>query len=382
MKPEMNIACFAHVGWDWVWQRPQQVLSRVARRHPVLYFNEPKIGRPDIPARLWRAGGGYNLTAFQPFFPDRRDVSEVLETLYERLVGDHLDGRGWVRGARPLVAWFYTPMPVGLIDRLRPDLVVYDMMDELANFKGAPAALPEREARLFERADIVFAGSPGLYEAKKHRHADVHLFPSGVEPADFSPASRRDSAAPSELHGAPRPVVGFYGVVDERLDLDLLRAVAELRPRWTWAIVGPVLKIDEASLPRRPNIVYTGMKSYDQLPAYLGAFDVAMIPFAMNEATLYLRPTKTLEYMAAHKPIVSTPLGDVAEGYGSVVRIAATPEEFVAQVEAALGESDGAKAERARREAELLAPHTWDGIVGAMLALVEDRLARKPAAAR
>lgn len=376
----MNIACFSHLGWDWVWQRPQHVLSRAARHHPLIYFNEPKVGRPDIPVQLLRVAEGHNFSAFDPLFPDRVEVVEAVESLYAELVRQHLTERGWLGAARPLVGWFYTPMPVSLVDLLPFELVVYDMMDELANFNGAPEVLPEREARLFERADLVFAGSPALYDAKKHRHPDMHLFPSGVESVHFS--AGRDLPAPPELLNAPRPVVGFYGVIDERLDVGLLRAAAELRPRWTWAMVGPVLKVDEASLPRRPNIIYTGMRRYEELPAYLNAFDVTMIPFAMNEATLYLRPTKTLEYMAAHKPVVSTPLRDVVEGYGSVVRVAATPEQFVSQVEAALGESAQARAERVRREEELLAPCTWDGIVGRMLALIEERLARKGAARR
>jgi UDP-galactopyranose mutase len=376
----MNVACFSHLGWDWVWQRPQHVLSRIARRHAVLYFNEPKRGRPDIPAQLLPVAEGDNLAAYDAVFPDEPGVVEAVEPLYAEVIRVRLKEKGWLGAGRPLVGWFYTPMPLHVADVLPLDLIVYDMMDDLANFKGAPEALPEREARLLARADLVFAGSPALYEAKKHLHPDIHPLPSGVEPADFRPAG--GTHTPAELRDSPRPVVGFYGVLDERLDVELLGRVAELRPDWSWVLVGPVLKIDEASLPRRPNIIYTGLKRYDELPAYLNAFDVAMIPFAMNKATLYLMPTKTLEYMAAHKPIVSTPLGDVARGYGSVVRVAATPEQFVGQVEAALGEGEAARAARVRREEELLAAHSWDAIVARMLGLVEERLARKRAGGR
>ncbi len=169
-------------------------------------------------------------------------------------------------------------------------------------------------------------------------------------------------------------------MIDERSDLDLLASVADLRPDWTWVMVGPVIKIEERALPRRRNIIYPGKKRYDVLPLYLAGFDVTMIPFAMNDATRYLLPTKTLEYMAAHKPIVSTPVKDVVDFFGSVVRIAATPEQFVGQVEAALRETEGERAERTRREATLLAAHSWDGIVGRMQSLIEDRLAGKLAA--
>jgi UDP-galactopyranose mutase len=367
-----------------VWQRPQQVLSRFARNHAVLYFNEPKIGRPDIQPRLWQVAEDQNLTAFQPFFPHKAEFMEGWNSFYVALVRDCLMSRGWIQpdgsgtiAARPLVGWFYTPMSVYFIDHLPLDLVVYDMMDELANFKGAHECLPEREAQMFERADIVFAGSPSLYELKKHRHHDMHLFSSGVRLADFAPENREALSAPLELLGVERPIIGFYGVIDERLDIELLDAVAKLRPRWTWVMVGPVLKIDKSSLPALPNIIYTGPKDYNELQKYLAAFDVAVIPFAMNDATKYLRPTKTLEYMAAHKPIVSTPLKDVIDGFGTVVRVAATPEEFIGQVEAALAEGEQARAKRLCLEQEILAPYSWDYIVGAMRALVVDQLARR-----
>jgi UDP-galactopyranose mutase len=284
---------------------------------------------------------------------------------------------GWRRSSASLVLWLYTPTVLRFIDILGPDLVVYDVMDELSAFKSAPPRLLEQEKELLARIDLVFAGSPSLYESKKGRHRDVHLFPSGVAPADFAPALGGNLSAPPELRDAPRPIVGFYGVIDERLDLELLESVAELRPGWTWVMVGPIIKIEERSLPRTPNIVYPGQKRYDELPAYLAAFDVTMMPFALNDATRYISPTKTLEYMAAHKPIVSTPITDVVDLYGSVVRIAATPEAFVGQVDAALGETEEMQAERVHREEELLSRYSWDHIVGEMRALIEDRLARK-----
>lgn len=404
----VDLVCASHLTWDWVWQRPQQLLARLSRHYPVLYVEEPWIwiGAPSEEFRVREVGPGLRIArlelrsdpdTFWRRLDETRDrdgfhpseVSEDIEAaalMFESRFQPRLEEEvrryvaGWRRREAPLVLWLYTPMVVGLVDLLGPDLVVYDAMDELSAFRSAPPRLPELERELLARADLVFAGSPSVYESKKRRHPDVHLFPSGVEPADFAPSRAENLPSPREVRGVPRPIIGYYGVIDERSDLDLLASVADLRPDWTWVMVGPVIKIEERALPRRQNIIYPGKKRYDELPLYLAAFDVAMIPFAMNDATRHLLPTKTLEYMAAHKPIVSTPLKDVVESFGSVVRIAATSTQFVEQVEAALRETEGERAERERREDKLLSAHSWDGIVGRMRSLVEDRLARKLAA--
>ena len=404
----LDLVCVSHLTWDWVWQRPQQLLSRLSRHYPVLYVEEPwiRIGPPSDeltvrevepnlrvarlelwsdPDTFWRRlDETRDRDGFHPseVSKDIEAATLMFESRFQPRLEDEVRRyvAGWRREDAPLVLWLYTPMVVRFVDLLGPDLVVYDAMDELSSFRSAPPRLAELERDLLARADLVFAGTPSVYERKKSRHPDVHLFPSGVEPADFAPARDARLPPPRELQGASRPVVGYCGVIDERSDLDLLASVADLRPDWTWVLVGPVIKIEERALPRRRNIVYAGKKRYDELPRYLAAFDVTMIPFAMNEATRYLLPTKTLEYMAAGKPVVSTPVPDVVAFFGSVVRIAATPEEFVGQVEAALRETDGERAARVRREETLLAAHSWDGVVGRMRSLIEDRLARKPAA--
>lgn len=403
-----DLVCVSHLTWDWVWQRPQQLLARLSRRYPVLYVEEPwiRIGPPseeltvrevDPGLRIARLELSSDADTFWRRLDETRDqdgfhpseVSKEIEAatlMFESRFQPRLEDEvrryvtGWRRRDAPLVLWLYTPMVVRFVDLLGPDLVVYDAMDELSSFRSAPRRLPELERKLLARADLVFAGTPSVYAAKKDRHPDVHLFPSGVEPADFAPSRAENVPVPDELRGVSRPVIGYCGVIDERSDLDLLASVADLRPDWTWVMVGPVIKIEERALPRRRNIIYPGKKRYDELPLYLAGFDVTMIPFAMNDATRYLLPTKTLEYMAAHKPIVSTPVKDVVDFFGSVVRIAATPEQFVGQVEAALRETEGEKTERLRREATLLSAHSWDGIVGRMQSLIEDRLAGKLAA--
>ncbi len=250
-------------------------------------------------------------------------------------------------------------------------------MDELTAFRHAPVPLREREAELLSQADLVFGGGPSLYESKRDRHPDVHLFPSGVDQEHFARGLDPDLQVPEELARLPRPVVGFYGVIDERTDLALLVAAADQRPDRSWVMIGPFMKIELDALPRRPNLHYLGKQEYRDLPAFLKGFDVAMMPFAVNESTRFISPTKTLEYMAAHKPIVSTAIPDVISLYGSVVRFADDAEGFVAQVEAALGESPQEREERVRIANQLLGRYSWDTIASEIRGLIGDRLGTK-----
>ena len=227
------------------------------------------------------------------------------------------------------------------------------------------------------RADLVFTGGPSLYAARQGRHPDLHLFPSGVEQQHFAQALAADLQVPEEVRDLPRPIIGFFGVIDERIDLELLAQAAATQPAWSWVLIGPILKIEEGNLPRLPNIHYLGKQDYQQLPAYLKAFDVALLPFARNEATRFISPTKTLEYMAAHKPIVSTSIQDVITLYGAVVRIADTPAELMTQVQAALDEGPAERAQRLGKEDELLRRYAWDHIAEEMHRLIEDRLNHK-----
>src|SRR5436305_14501540 len=231
-------------------------------------------------------------------------------------------------------------MALPLAERLSPKAVVYDCMDELSAFKFAPPQLLEREADLLRRADVVFTGGPSLYRAKKDRHPNVHCFPSSVDAAHFAKATDPAIEA-AEQRDLPRPRLGYFGVIDERIDLDLIAAAADARPDWQFVMVGPVVKIDPAALPKQPNIHYYGQQPYARLPEFLAGWDVALLPFARNDSTKFISPTKTLEYMAAEKPIVSTPITDVAEPYGHIVRLGSTPAEFMAARAAALAADAG-----------------------------------------
>jgi glycosyltransferase involved in cell wall biosynthesis len=264
------------------------------------------------------------------------------------------------------IYWYYTPMALGAEPAtIRPRLAVYDAMDDLANFRSAPPELRIREARLLSQVDLVFTGGPTLYRQRRDKHPSVHCFPSGVEPAHF--AAPKNGSRPESLMSRERPILGFYGVIDERLDLPLLAEIADLRPEWTIALIGPVAKIDESTIPERPNIVRFGQQAYDDLPAFLSCFDVALMPFARNDATRSISPTKTLEYLAGGKPVVSTPINDVIDLYGGVVSIAATANDVVAAAEMVLNRTGEEHRRWRAHAARVVASHDWDAIARDML---------------
>lgn len=376
------LVCFSHLRWGFVWQRPQHLLTRLARQLPVYVVEEPEFvpgaGADDL--RLIQDRG---VTVLTPLFAEEPEpawgFNERNNRRVRALLAPIFADLGLLGGAaetgRDLIAWYYTPMALGAGPAaMRPALTVYDAMDELASFAGAPRSLREREAALMAAADLVFTGGPSLYAARKDRHPRVSCYPSGVEAAHFAQAA--GSPPPPDLASRPRPIIGFYGVLDERLDLDLIDGIAAARPEWTVAMIGPVAKIAEADLPRRPNLHYLGQRPYRDLPTYLAAFDVAILPFARNEATRFISPTKTLEYLAGGKPTVSTSIRDVVDLYGPVVRLADSPTAFVDAVERAMAESP---AERSAREAmahRILAEHDWDAIAADMWRQIEATLRR------
>jgi protoporphyrinogen oxidase/glycosyltransferase involved in cell wall biosynthesis len=344
---------FSHLRWDFVYQRPQHLLTRLARHQRVYFFEEPI--QADGPPSLEVTEPVPNVRVVRPHTPVRAhgfhdDQLPVLQSLLADLIA--------AEGLDDYAIWFYTPMALPLAQQLNPNAVVYDCMDELSAFMNAPKQLLQRENALLKAADVVFTGGPSLHRAKKDRHPVVHCFPSSVDSRHFEGA--RDGADHPAQAQLPRPRIGFYGVVDERIDLALLAGVADARPDWQLVMVGPVVKIDPATLPRRPNIHYFGQQRYEDLPAFVAGWDVCMLPFALNESTRHISPTKTLEYMAAAKPIVSTPITDVAEPHGDVVRIAAGVDAFVAACEQSLVEQGETRAAREAAMRERIARTSWD----------------------
>jgi UDP-galactopyranose mutase len=356
-----DVVCLSHLRWDFVWQRPQHLLSRCAQSRRV-FFVEEAVWGPEERLALRTTEAGVNV-AVPHVLPglSLEELDAAQRRLLDRLLAE--------QEIRDYVLWFYAPMAVGFTEHLEPCATVYDNMDELTLFAGAPRELHGREARLLERADVVFTGGYSLYEAKRERHPNVHPFPSGVESSHFAKA-REPQPDPEDQACIPHPRLGFFGVIDERMDLELLAGIADARPDWQLVMLGPVVKIDPATLPRRENVHYLGPKEYAELPSYLAGWDVALLPFARNEATRFISPTKTPEYLAAGRPVVSTSIRDVVRPYGdeALVRIADSVEEFVAACEEAMRED---AEPRRRRVDAALTESSWDYTWADMSELVD-----------
>ena len=331
-----TLICFSHLRWDFVFQRPQHLMSRFAREMTVVFWEEPfEIEKRETAYLKVRQAEDFpNVRVVTPHLPQGLS-EERREEVLKRLLDAHV-----ASCERPLVTWYYTPMMLPFSRHLDASAVVYDCMDELSKFRFAPERLLDLEQELIERADLVFTGGASLYEAKKDRHNNVHCFPSSVDLKHFAKA-RRQLEQPADQAELKHPRLGFYGVIDERFDIDLLREIADMRPDWSFVMVGPVVKIAEDELPRAANIHYVGSKTYEQLPTYLSGWDVALMPFAMNESTQFISPTKTPEYLAGGKPVVSTPVRDVVRSYGHLegVHIAHDADGFVRCCDKALEQS-------------------------------------------
>jgi UDP-galactopyranose mutase len=360
------LICFSHLRWNFVFQRPQHLMSRFASERRVIFWEEPVHGEFEAEARRTICPNS-GVEVVTPHLPHGLDEEAEEATLRQLLDGFTADGG-------PFIRWYYTPMMLAFSAHLPAVATVYDCMDELASFRFAPPRLLPLEQALLSQADVVFTGGFSLYEVKKNRHPNVHAFPSSVDRPHFMQA-RGAVETPVDQIAIPGPRLGFYGVVDERMDLELLTAVADARPDWSLVIVGPVVKIEPADLPRRPNLHFLGGKDYAELPAYLAGWDVALMPFAINESTRFISPTKTPEYLAGGKPVVSTPVKDVIRHYGDLegVIIAETADEFVAGCEASLALQAGGDwlAEVDVKLANL----SWDTTFARMSGLVEQAVA-------
>lgn len=360
------LICFSHLRWDFVRQRPQHLMERFATERRVFYFEESIPTDHHLAYLETHRFEGSRVVVLRPRIPESEIGGENHDNILAGLLDEFLD---LVSEPSP-VMWFYTPMLFGCAKHVDASAVVYDCMDELSGFRFAPPELAALEEELIQAADVVFTGGTRLYEARRHRHDNLHCFPSSVDAAHFAKA-RTALPDPTDQHSIPHPRLGFYGVIDERIDLQLLASVADARPDWNLVLVGPVVKIDKSDLPRRPNIHYLGQKGYDDLPAYLAGWDAALMPFADNEATAFISPTKTPEYLAAGRPVVSTPVPDVVRHYGALlgVSLGRLPKDFIQGCEIAI--------EQARHREEwlpeadrLLASTSWDETQARMSELI------------
>jgi glycosyltransferase involved in cell wall biosynthesis len=364
-----------HLSWDWVWQRPQQFLSRLAGTHPVLFVETHcaeiphgrvavrtwdqnpalKILRMELPASRWHDGTAIDLER-------RRLLQEFLQTSNGRIF-------------RNAILWINDPMAVtAYAGHLGESMVVYDCMDELSQFAGAPPGLLERERQLTLAADVIFCGGQKMRRKRLPLNGNTHFYGTGVDCDHFGLAMSSSLEVHPDMARLNGPVLGYFGVIDERIDYELLAALAEADPNWSIAMVGPFAKVDPGSLPRHANLHWLGPKSYQELPALTRGMDVCLMPFALNAATEYINPTKALEYMAAGKPVVSTALDEVRFNFSVAARIATSHDEFIALCSA---EARSPSQSRIRKGLELAQDNTWETIVGKMNRHMADVLASR-----
>lgn len=363
-RTDFPIIVHCHLRWDFVWQRPQQIFSRLAENHRVLFIEDPVIAEGE--PRLAIDEPMQNLVRIVPQIPQHLAVNsdkdaEIFLPQIRRALREH-----------PLLAgqfdepvhWFYSPMSApGYLGQFGGPGVVYDCMDELANFRFAPPDIADRERFVMSKADVVFTGGYQLFESKSRHHDNVHFYGCGVDVDHYGKARLEETVVPDSVASLPKPVFGYFGVIDERLDYELVAALAERFPEASVVMAGPFAKIDPDELPKHPNIHWLGQQKYDDLPSLVKGFDVCLMPFALNEATKYINPTKTLEYMAGGKPVVSTAIADVVRNFTPIVQVAHSPQEFVDAVERAWRSPD---AELIAEGIARAADATWDSTVASM----------------
>jgi UDP-galactopyranose mutase len=369
VQGDYDLVCLSHLRWDFVFQRPQHLLTRFARERRVFFIEEPIFS--DAPNHLDVSPREDNLFVVVPRLSHEIAHSQTVESTVEDLLAQLFSEQK----IEEFVLWYYTPMAIAFSEHLKPLATVYDCMDELSHFKFAHPELLSNERKLFGKADLVFTGGQSLYEAKRDQHERVYAFPSSIDTKHFAQA-RNVESDPEDQKSIASPRLGFCGVIDERMDIEMLGQMADARPDWQFVMIGPIVKIADEDLPRRNNIHYLGGKDYKELPAYIAGWDVAIMPFAINDSTKFISPTKTPEYLAAGKPVVSTPIRDVVRPYGELglVHIASTAEEFVSACEQAMIEHNE---ERLSAADEFLSQISWDKTWGQMADLIDEAAVKK-----
>jgi len=361
---DIDLVCFCHLRWGFVFQRPNHLLSRFSKHQRVFFIEEPIFH--DGEDKLQIENYNENLFIVTPHIkaglPDE-EVHDRQQKFIDKLFIN--------MNIERYFSWYYTPMALPFTDHLTPEVVVYDCMDELSAFKFAPPELAILEKELLKKADVVFTGGQSIYEAKKHTHHNIYPFPSSIDKHHFGKA-RKSKEDPADQQQIPYPRFGFFGVIDERFDIELIDAVAKAKPEWQFILLGPVVKIDPATLPKYDNIHYLGGKKYEELPDYIAGWDLAMVAFAMNESTKFISPTKTPEYLAAGKPVISTPIRDVVRPYGDnkLVHIVNNADEFIKAAEKELGKKR--KASWLKKVDDFLLYNSWDRTWGQMVRHIED----------
>lgn len=372
---EPGIVVFSHLRWNFVWQRPQQFLSRFANKHRILFIEEPifDLADDDEP-RLELCAVAPNIVTAVVHASEKLKGSDELAAVQRTKAREAIESVNLQGEFDAPLLWYYGPMEASWsLDYFEHSGVIFDAMDELSQFKGAPPQLIEQEARLMKKADIVFTGGYELWLKKSKQHPNVHFFGCGVEVEHFGKAALDETTVPDDIKDLKKPVIGWFGVVDERVDYDLLREMAAKRPDWSFVMVGPVVKVDPKDLPQAPNLHWLGGRDYKELPNYCKGFDVCMMAFAINEATEFINPTKALEYLATGKPVISTPVADVVRQYQDTVYIEKDSEGFIKRIESILASPDEEWVKRGIARANECG---WDKTVANMQQLIEEATAK------
>ncbi len=361
---EIDLVCFSHLRWGFVFQRPNHLLTRFSKHQRVFFIEEPIFH--DGEEKLHIENFNEHLYVVTPYIQGGLSENELINK-QKKIISNFLSDMHVNR----FFSWYYTPMAMPFTEHLTPEMVIYDCMDELSAFKFAPPQLTILEKKLFSKADIVFTGGNSIYESKKNQHHNIHSFPSSIDKHHFGLA-RTITSDPHDQEQISHPRFGFFGVVDERFDIELLNQVAKAKPDWQFIILGPIVKIDPASLPHYENVHYLGGKKYEELPSYIAGWDIALVLFAMNESTRYISPTKTPEYLAAGKPVISTPIRDVVTPYGDhkLVHIVSNADEFIQAAEKELEKKR--KSSWLKKVDNFLMYHSWDRTWGQMVRQIEE----------
>jgi hypothetical protein len=376
------LVVFASGRWRFDWQRTQQLMTRLARHYRVFHVEEPVATHQDAYLECTEVAQGVEvLVAHTPC--DSAGFHEDQFPVMARLLAGFMRERGI---ASPL-AWTDTPAALPLLELLRPRGLVYDCHEGMA--PDADDALPRLEARLLELADVVVAGGPSLYQSLRGRHANVHCIANAVDGAHFAPPRPADKSIEAvsarAIHAAiPNPRLGFFGVIDERVDLALLARVADLRPDWQFIMAGPLRGVAPESLPRRGNLLWLGAQTYAILPHLQAHWDVCLLPLRCDTTARHATPIEALEYLAGQKSVVSTPVPDIEHLHGHIVRLADGAHAFVQACRAAMCERGPLR--RQRRLDALIAVHScsWERaaerVHGLMVAFAHEPAAPAPRA--
>ncbi len=371
----LTLVCVSHLRWDHVWQRPQQLMSRFTQYCRVLYVNPPEITGNATEPYFQEPFSDHGVQVMRPIFPATLldTAGQTYRDMWLSLMPALIDHAG-----PNMIFWVFSPLADYLASAAQPyaQRIVYDCMDDLASFKDGTPEMRQREKRLFNLADVVFTGGRSMYEARKDQHPNVHCFPSGVDLEHYRQAQQPTAIELPAIASIPHPRLGYFGVLDERIDWPLIASIAEERPDWHWTLVGPTAKVDPAELPSAPNIHYLGQQNYADLPCFLGSFDLATMPFALNEATRFISPTKTPEYLAGGKDVISTSVPDVVAAYQGIVTIVDGVDAWIDAIEQLLAAPPADRLVRLERAQPLLERGSWDGIVERMWTMMHRSLER------